>query len=138
MKKVFIIIVCITTFIILTYGLAFADVYHARVDFTIPAASNNSPQYDWVPAFNIPSGKLYVNAYANLANPTGTTESFTIKPHSTASNVGWMPIDGALYTKSSSMAATGGTTYKARAYKLSPSLSIKVTGKAYFHSKNNS
>jgi hypothetical protein len=138
MKRLFIISIYITACLLLAFGFVFADAYHLKRDFTIPAGSNNSSAKNWSPVFNIPSGNLYLNSVATLSNPTGWTEYFTIKPHSTASNVGWMAIDGSLHTKTSNMAAYAGTTYKARAYKQDPSLSIQVSASAYFHSTNNS
>jgi hypothetical protein len=124
--------------LILVFSIVFADVYHAKVTFTIPAASTNSPKYSWTPDFTIPSGNLYLETYANLANPTGLTEKYTVKPSASSSNVGYMPIDGLIRTKYHSMVAYYGTTYKASAYKYDIALTIKVTGKIYFYSINNS
>jgi hypothetical protein len=138
MKRLLFMLATITISFILIFSVVYGDVYHGKVTFTIPAASTNSPNYSWTPDFTIPSGYLYIETFANLANPTGLTEQYTVKPSASSSNVGYMPIDGVTRTKYPSMAAYYGTTYKASAYKFDIALTIKVTGKISFYSLNNS
>ena len=123
---------------IVVFSVVCADVYHGKVTFAIPTASSHSPGYFWTPGFTIPSGNLFITTYANLENPTGLTEKYTVKPSGSAPNVGYMSIDGTLRTRNTNIAAYYGTTFKASAYKFDIALTIKVTGKIFFYSTNNS
>ncbi|MBR3563823.1 MAG: hypothetical protein IKM87_04945 [Clostridia bacterium] len=138
MKKFFKLLVLISFVSIVFISIAFADTYHAGKSFTIPGSDLQSDACNWTPAFNIPSGNLYVKSYANLANPTGMTEYYRVCPSASSYTTTKIPIDGTLYTRSTSMAATGGVSYAAHAIKWDSILTVSITGKIYFYSKNNS
>ncbi len=138
MKKVFKGLLLCSLFLVLLMSGLYADTYHVGKSFIIGAADYQSDSVTWSPAFNIPSGNLYIKSYANLANPTGMTEYYKVSPSASSYTTTRMPIDGTLYTRSTSMAATGGTTYGAHAIKWDTTLTISVSGKIYFYSKNNS
>ena len=122
---------------ILVTSVAVADIYHAKGTWSITGASPKSNTYNWTPAFNIPSGNLYVKAMASC--PSGVSSYFTLAPDTWASTVGKIAADGSLHQKSSSFAANGGTTYKAFSKRWDPSLTVILTnGKTYFYSTNNS
>lgn len=136
MKKYFRAIILLGIVLMVSVMLVFADTYHGAKSFTISASQNQSGACHWTPAFNIPSNNLYIKSYANLENPTGITEWYKVKPSSSASVLPKIKIDGTLYRRDSSMAASGGTTYSAYAYKDDYALTLEVTGKIYFYSKN--
>jgi hypothetical protein len=132
----FMLILCIA--LVVCVLSVFADTYHQGKSFTIADSSIQSSSLNWTPAFDIPAGNLYMKTYANLANPTGQTEYYTVSPKASAPTVGRIKIDGNLYTKTSNTGLTGGITYGAKAYKWDSTLTIEVTGKIYFYSTNNS
>ncbi len=138
MKKVSYVLFFISLILLLCVGILYADIYHAGKSFSISAGGMYSDPCTWTPAFNIPSGNLYMKTYANLANPTGLTEYYKVSPSGTSHPTSPIKIDGTIYTKNSSYGVSGGTAYNAFAMKTDSSLTISVSGKIYFYSKNNS
>lgn len=130
-------LVILPMIMIVYMGVLYADTYHAGKSFSITIDGIYSNACNWVSAFNIPSGKLYMKSYANLANPTGMTEYYTVSPSGTTHFTSQIKIDGTLYTRYSTFAVSGGTTYSAYARKNDLSLTVGVTGKIYFYSNNN-
>ena len=130
--------VAISFVFVLLSVFVYGDIYHDNVSWSIPGSSYTSSSHAWTPAFNIPSGKLYVKAKCSSPNQ-GVTQYFTVSPHTSSYTVGKIIVDGALHKKTSSMAATGGTTYYSFAQRWDPSLTTDLTdGKTYFYSTNNS
>ena len=137
MKKCIRFFSILVIFLVIVSFTVYADVYHGKGTWSITGASPKSNEYSWTPAFNIPSGKLYVKAMASC--PSGVSSYFTLAPDTWASTVGQIAADGSLHKKSSSFSATGGTTYNAFSQTWNPSLTVILTnGKTYFYSKNNS